>query len=58
MDAEHRPVVLYDDADPEHIAPPSEVCETCSNIEAGVLVPAPFCSHAKAKMGPAPWEGR
>lgn len=55
MPNEHVPEVVYDTADPDHIAPPSEICWGCSDIEAGRLVPASFCPEAKSKLGPAPW---
>lgn len=29
---------------------PAEVCDTCSNPEAGNWVPAPFCPTAKQRM--------
>lgn len=56
MSSEHTPVMVYDWADPEKIAPPSEVCEACSDIAAGILVPVTFCDEAKAKLDPLPWE--
>lgn len=55
--AAHEPVIVHDDADEDHIAPPSEICAACSDLETGRLVPASFCAEAKAKLGPAPWEG-
>lgn len=53
--SEHVPEVVYDTADPYHIAPPSEICWGCSDLEAGRLVPVTFCEEAKSKLGPAPW---
>jgi hypothetical protein len=53
---EHNPIVVSDYADPEKIAPPSEICDTCSDPEQGFMVPASFCEVAKAKMEPRPWE--
>jgi hypothetical protein len=53
---EHEPGVVYDTADPEHIAPPSEICLGCSDLESGRLVPVTFCKEAESKLGPAPWE--
>lgn len=29
---------------------PAEVCDTCSDPETGVWVPAPHCNEARAKM--------
>ncbi|MGA5598354.1 hypothetical protein ACPCSE_29390 [Streptomyces cellulosae] len=55
MADEHVPEVVYDTADPYHLAPPSEICLGCSDLEAGHLVPASFCEEAKARMGPPPW---
>jgi hypothetical protein len=55
--SEHMPVVVHDAADPERVAPPSEICVTCSDIEGGRLVPASFCEQARGQLGPAPWEG-
>lgn len=53
---EHKPVIVYDKVDPEKIMIPAEVCEACSDWEAGVWVPAPFCEQAKALLPKAPWE--
>jgi hypothetical protein len=52
---EHVPEVVYDTADPDHIAPPSEICLGCSDLASGRLVPVTFCEEAKLKLGPAPW---
>jgi hypothetical protein len=46
----HVPVVVYDEADQEHLSTPAEVCEACSDWAAGVWVPASFCPEAKAVM--------
>ncbi|MDQ1041541.1 hypothetical protein QFZ75_008043 [Streptomyces sp. V3I8] len=54
--AAHEPAIIYDLADPERIAPPSEVCSTCSDIPGGRLVPAPFCPKSKTQLAPASWE--
>lgn len=54
--AGHEPVMLYAQDDEYHVGTPAEVCDECSDIETGVLVPASFCGEAKAKLGPAPWE--
>lgn len=47
---EHTPEIVYDESDPEHIAPPAEVCWGCSDPEKGIWVPASFCQKAKAAM--------
>lgn len=49
---DHVPIMIYNRNDPERIAPPSEVCEACSDIDAGRLVPASFCERAKAQLEP------
>jgi hypothetical protein len=52
---QHVPVTVHDRSDPEKIAPPAEVCEACSDLDNGKLVPVTFCEEAKSKMEPAPW---
>lgn len=52
---DHTPIIYRPEGDSRHTIP-AEICETCSDIETGLLVPASFCLLAKAKLGPAPWE--
>jgi hypothetical protein len=51
---EHKPIAVYDRSDPDRISPPAEVCYACSDLDAGKLVPAPFCKEAKARMEAEP----
>lgn len=53
---DHAPVMWHAKDDEYHVGIPAEVCSTCSDFEAGRLVPASFCAVSKAKLGPAPWE--
>lgn len=45
----HDPV-LYRPQGDNRFTVPAEVCVTCSDIEAGVLVPASFCPDSARKM--------
>lgn len=54
---EHEPVHYYDKDSTPGVNIPAEVCGTCSDFEAGVLVPASFCETARVKLDSAPWEG-
>lgn len=49
----HVPVLVHFDV--ERYGPMAEVCMACTDIEAGVWVPAPFCPQAAALMAPY-WE--
>ncbi|MDX3260779.1 hypothetical protein PV336_16280 [Streptomyces sp. MI02-2A] len=57
MASGHEPVMVYAKDDEYRVGTPAEVCNDCSDFEAGVLVPASFCEKSNAKLGPAPWEG-
>lgn len=45
----HRPV-LYRPAGESRHTIPAEICEACSDVDTGQLVPASFCDEAKALM--------
>jgi hypothetical protein len=50
--AAHTPVLVYFDTD--RVTTPAEICQACSDPDAGRWVPASFCPEAKAKMDQAP----
>jgi hypothetical protein len=53
--SDHRPVILHDREDHECVCMPAEICEGCSDVEGGRLVPVSFCPSAAALLPPAPW---
>lgn len=51
---QHEPVLAYNRNDPDRIAPPSEVCDACTDWNTGNLVPASFCPEARSKLPEEP----
>jgi hypothetical protein len=47
--ANHQPILYRPEGESRH-STPAEVCSTCSDFEAGRLVPASFCERSKAIM--------
>lgn len=45
----HEPV-LYRPEGESRFTIPAEICVTCSDVEAGILVPASFCPDSTRKM--------
>lgn len=45
----HEPV-LYRPQGESRFTIPAEICVTCSDVEAGILVPASFCPDSTRKM--------
>jgi hypothetical protein len=51
---EHEPIHYYTGDDEPGVNIPAEVCATCSDFDAGRLVPASFCPASAALMGREP----
>ena len=47
-DLKHLPLD-YRAPEESRYSPPADVCDTCSNFEAGLLVPVSFCEIAKKR---------